>query len=149
VEAALNMIVSGETVMSEMLAMPGQKLFNKMSASAETLLAEAKALAVRPLPRVRDLSCKHPRARLLRVCRHHGAGMSKNFPAPMRCVEAVKNATTKKFDDGMVAEREAFMQLMMTPESRALRHLFLAERAASKIPDVPAIRRCARSRPWA
>lgn len=37
----------------------------------------------------------------------------------------------------MVAEREAFMQLMMTPESRSLRHLFMAERAASKIPDVP------------
>jgi 3-hydroxyacyl-CoA dehydrogenase len=51
-------------------------------------------------------------------------------------VDAVKNAT-KKFDDGMVAEREAFMQLMMTPESRSLRHLFMAERAASKIPDVP------------
>jgi 3-hydroxyacyl-CoA dehydrogenase len=63
----------------------------------------------------------------------------------MRCLEAVKNATTKKFDDGMVAEREAFMQLMMTPESRSLRHLFMAERAASKIPMCPAIRRCARS----
>ena len=27
---------------------------------------------------------------------------------------------------------------MWTPESRALRHIFMAERAASKIPDVPA-----------
>ncbi|UUC91913.1 3-hydroxyacyl-CoA dehydrogenase NAD-binding domain-containing protein [Comamonas sp. C11] len=144
VEAALNMIVSGEAVMSEMLAMlPGQNLFNKMSASAETLLAEAKALAlevadVRPLPRVRDLSCKHPQGEaFFEFAATMVQGMSKNFPAPMRCLEAVKNATTKKFDDGMVAEREAFMQLMMTPESRSLRHLFMAERAASKIPDVP------------
>jgi len=30
-----------------------------------------------------------------------------------------------------------FMNLMLTPESKALRHLFMAERAASKIPDVP------------
>lgn len=138
------MIVSGETVMSEMLAMlPGQKLFSKMSASAETLLAEAKALAlevadVRPLPRVRDLSCKHPQGEAyFEFAATMVQGMSKNFPAPLRCLEAVKNATTKKFDDGMVAEREAFMQLMMTPESRSLRHLFMAERAASKIPDVP------------
>ena len=38
VEAALNMIVSGEPVKSEMLAMlPGQKLFDKISASPATL----------------------------------------------------------------------------------------------------------------
>ena len=37
----------------------------------------------------------------------------------------------------MALEREAFMQLMWSPESRALRHLFMAERAASKIADVP------------
>jgi enoyl-CoA hydratase/carnithine racemase len=36
VEAALNMIVSGEPIKSEMLAqLPGQKLFDKMAASAE------------------------------------------------------------------------------------------------------------------
>ncbi len=46
-------------------------------------------------------------------------------------------ATTRKFDDGMALEREIFTALMFTPESRALRHLFVAERAASKIPDVP------------
>ena len=43
-----------------------------------------------------------------------------------------------KFDDGMKYERELFMALMVTPESKALRHVFMAERAASKIADVPA-----------
>ncbi|MBL3950534.1 3-hydroxyacyl-CoA dehydrogenase, partial [Bacteroides thetaiotaomicron] len=38
---------------------------------------------------------------------------------------------------GSIAEREGFVALMMTPESRALRHAFFGERAASKIPDVP------------
>ena len=37
----------------------------------------------------------------------------------------------------MAFEREIFIHLMWTPECRALRHLFTAERAASKIPDVP------------
>ena len=46
VEPALNMIVSGEPVKSEMLAMlPGQKLFDKLSASAESLAEEALAFA--------------------------------------------------------------------------------------------------------
>jgi 3-hydroxyacyl-CoA dehydrogenase len=64
-------------------------------------------------------------------------GMSKNFPAPAKCVDAVEAATKKKFADGMAVEREIFINLMWTAESRSLRHLFLAERAASKIPDVP------------
>jgi len=64
-------------------------------------------------------------------------GMAKNLPAPAKCVDAVESATTKKFEEGMVYEREVFMNLMLTPESRALRHIFMADRAASKIPDVP------------
>jgi len=63
-------------------------------------------------------------------------GMSKNYPAPLKCVDVVEMATTLPFDQGMLKEREAFMGLMQTPESNALRHLFIAERAASKIPDV-------------
>jgi len=46
VEPALNMIVSGEPVKSELLAMvPGQKLFDKMAASNDTLAEEAFAFA--------------------------------------------------------------------------------------------------------
>jgi 3-hydroxyacyl-CoA dehydrogenase len=52
-------------------------------------------------------------------------------------VDVVEASTQKKFDEGMALEREAFTNLMFTPESRALRHIFMAERAASKIPDVP------------
>src|SRR4249920_1668167 len=37
----------------------------------------------------------------------------------------------------MRIEREAFIALMATPESRALRHVFAAERAATKLKDVP------------
>ena len=144
VEAALNMIVSGEAIKSEMLAMlPGQKLFDKLSVSAETLAAEALAFArsvadVRPLPLVRDLKCKHPLGdAYFQFARNMVKGMSKNFPAPAKCVDIVEIATKKKFDDGMAAERDIFLNLMLTSESKALRHLFLAERAASKIPDVP------------
>jgi len=144
VEPALNMIVSGEPVPSEMLAMvPGQKLFDKMAKSAETLLDEALALArekadIRPLPLVRNLPAKHPQGdAYFQFARNMVKGMAKNFPAPAKCVDAVEAATKKKFDDGMVFEREIFINLMWTPECRALRHLFAAERAASKIPDVP------------
>ncbi len=144
VEPALNLIVSGEPVKSELLAMlPGQKLFDKMAASVESLQQEALALArsvadVRPLPLVRNLPCKHPQGdAYFQFARNMVKGMAKNFPAPAKCVDAVQAATQKKFDDGMAFERETFINLMWTSESRALRHLFMAERAASKIPDVP------------
>jgi 3-hydroxyacyl-CoA dehydrogenase len=144
VEPALNMIVSGEPVPAEMLAqVPGQKLFDKMAKSAETLLEEAIALArekadVRPLPLVRNLKAAHPQGdAYFQFARNMVKGMAKNFPAPVKCVDAVEAATKKKFDHGMVFEREIFINLMWTPECRALRHIFAAERAASKIPDVP------------
>jgi 3-hydroxyacyl-CoA dehydrogenase len=144
VEVALNMIVSGEPVKSEMLAMiPGQKLFDKMASSAETLADEALALArsladARPLPLVRNLPCKHPQGdAYFQFARNMVKGMAKNFPAPPKCVDAVEAATKQKFDIGMATERDIFLNLMLTSESRALRHIFMAERAASKIPDVP------------
>jgi len=148
VEAALNMIVSGEAINSEMLAMlPGQKLFDRMATSAETLAAEALAYAKElaaqhadgsPFPLVRNLPCKHPQGdAYFQFARNMVKGMAKNFPAPPKCVDAVEAATKKKFEDGMTLEREIFTNLMMTPESRALRHIFMADRAASKIADVP------------
>src|SRR5688500_15401205 len=144
VETALNMIVSGEPVKSELLAQqPGQKLFDKMAASPEALAEEALAFArsvadTRPLPLVRNLPSKHPEGdAYFQFARNMVKGMAKNFPAPAKCVDAVEAATKKKFAEGMLVEREIFINLMSTPESRALRHLFMAVRAASKITDVP------------
>jgi len=152
VEAALNLIVSGESVKSEMLAMlPGQKLWDTLSSSPERLMDEALMLARKvaavhapnaplptPLPLVRHLPCKHPQgAAYFQFARNMVKATAKNLPAPIKCVDAVEAATTQKFDEGMTFERTHFINLMWTPESRALRHLFMADRAASKIPDVP------------
>ena len=149
VEPALNMIVSGEAVPSERLAqIPGQKLFDRMAASVDSLGEEALAFALEvagrhaqgePLPRVRDVRLKVPLGEAyFQFARNMVKGMAKGFPAPVKCVDAVQAATTKAFEEGLRAERDIFIDLMWTPESRALRHLFQAERAVSKIPDVPA-----------
>ena len=146
VEPALNMIVSGEAVESQLLAMvPGQKLFDKITSG--DLMSEALDFAATviarhadgsPLPRVRDLKARHaePDA-YFQFARNMVAAQAKHFPAPLRCLEAVAASVYKPFDEGIKAEREGFVALMMTPESKALRHAFFAERATSKIPDVP------------
>ncbi len=143
VETALNMIVSGEPVKSELLAkQPGQKLFDKIADGdiVDAAIAYAhEKVAARPLPLVRDLKVDYPNAdAYFEFARNTVGAMSKNFPAPLKCVDAVAASTKMKFDDGMKFEREIFMALLITPEARALRHVFMAERAASKIADVPA-----------
>ena len=142
VETALNMIVSGEPVKSEVLAaLPGQKLFDRIIEG--DLLDAACAFALekaptRPLPRVRDLPCKHPNPdAYFQFARNTVKAMARNFPAPPRCVDAVEACVKRRFDEAMVFEREIFSALMFTPECKALRHAFFGERAASKIPDVP------------
>ena len=148
VENAMNMIVSGEPVKSELLAMaPGQKLFDKMiegdlmtgALAYAAEIARAHGGGGRSLPRVRDLAVSHPNAdAYIQFVKNMVGGMAKNFPAPLKCVEAVAGSLRLKFEEGMKLERELFTGLMFTPESKALRHAFMAERATTKIPDVPA-----------
>ena len=146
VETALNVIVSGDPVKSDLLAsVPGQQLFDQIPrgdvVEAACALALTKAVehqAGAPLPRVRDLKARHENAdAYFQFARNMVKGMAKNFPAPAKCVDAVEAAVKRRFDDGMAYERELFTALMFTPECKALRHAFFGERAASKIPDVP------------
>ncbi|MCU0773631.1 MAG: 3-hydroxyacyl-CoA dehydrogenase NAD-binding domain-containing protein [Ideonella sp.] len=143
VENALNLIVSGEPVKSELLAqLPGQQLFQKVIDGdlLEGALTYARSIAdARPLPRVRDLKVTHPNAdAYFQFARNTVKAVARHYPAPPRCVDCVEQSLKLKFDDGMRYERDAFVSLMLTPECKALRHAFFAERAASKIPDVPA-----------
>ncbi len=139
VEAALNMIVSGEPVPSAMFK--GSPLFDEMIEG--DLLAGALAFAQkitnekRPLKRVRDMRVKHPKADALFMFARNAVGaMSKNYPAPLKCIDAIEASLTKPFDEGMKVEGKLFLDLYMSDESRALRHLFLSERKASKVVGV-------------
>ena len=141
-EMALNMIVSGTPVMSEKLA--GTALFDEVFPVGTNLLDAAIAFAnkvadVRPLPRVRDRTIDYPNHEaFLQFSRNTVKAMAGAFPAPIECVETVAASVTMKFEDGLKFERQRFLHLMQTPESKSLRHAFVSERAAGKVPDVPA-----------
>ncbi|MEZ5286417.1 MAG: 3-hydroxyacyl-CoA dehydrogenase NAD-binding domain-containing protein [Vicinamibacterales bacterium] len=51
---------------------------------------------------------------------------------PWRAVHAIRAGLADGFDAGSVTEREMFAACVVSTESRALRHLFFAERAAAK-----------------
>ena len=141
VEAALNIIVYGVPV--AVAKFKGTPLIDQIIdgdlVAGATAFARQVVSEGRPLKRVRDIKLKDPQAQaFLQFARNTVAATAKNFPAPLKCIDAVANAVSQPFDEGLRLEREAFMTLMNTPESRALRHVFAAERAAAKLPDVPA-----------
>ncbi|RZI81780.1 MAG: 3-hydroxyacyl-CoA dehydrogenase [Rubrivivax sp.] len=143
VEAALQMITTGASVPSEKLfKAPGQKLFDRLIDG--DLLAGALAFAkevagVRPLPSVRDLGVTAPAdAEAFNKARADLAKTRRHLEAPQRCVDCVEAATRLDLDAGIQFEREVFAKLVTSDQARALRHSFFGERAASKIPDVPA-----------
>ena len=139
-EAALNMIVSGAPVAAGKLA--GTALFDAVvegdPVEAAVALLKEKIAAGGPHPRVRDRQVEHDDAQgFLAWARMGVAAASKHFPAPLRCVDAVA-ASLKPFDEGIAVEREGFTVLVNSPESKALRHAFFGERAASRIDDIGA-----------
>ena len=95
-----------------------------------------------PLVRVRDRDDKVLPARgdtkLFADFRASIAHRTRGFLAPeynVRCVEAAANLP---FEEGMQVEATLFREVMSGSQSSAQRYAFFAERAANKVPDIPA-----------
>jgi len=105
----------------------------------EGALSFTKKILGKPLPRIRDRRAQlegDPKAFFAQV-REQVAKESKGYPAPLEIVACAEAAASKPFDEGRKEERERFNKLVVGSESKALRHMFFAERQTSKIPDVP------------
>jgi 3-hydroxyacyl-CoA dehydrogenase len=61
----------------------------------------------------------------------------RNMIAPLKAVDAIEAAVNLPFDEGCQKEREIFEECIASDQARALIHAFFAERAVSKIPDIP------------
>lgn len=144
-EAALNMIVSGKPEVAERFAgtalvaqcVGGSVLDAAMQYATD--LASCTRYGGPAPKRLRDLPVNAPaHSAFLQFVRTHVKAANRFLPAPSACVEAVANAITQPFDEGLRLERASFMTLMNTPESRALRHAFAAERLAPKVEGLAA-----------
>jgi 3-hydroxyacyl-CoA dehydrogenase len=137
-ERALDMIVRGEPVAAPALATTPllAAVVDGDPVAAAIELAESAGVAGRRPPRVRDLPFDDPR--LAERCQTVRAGLQSDrppLPAPRRAVDAIE-AAGLPFDRGLAIERQAFVELMASPESRGLRHAFFAERAAAKVEGI-------------
>jgi 3-hydroxyacyl-CoA dehydrogenase len=143
VEKALQMIVSGEPVGAEeahRLGLLDEIVEGDLTAGA-VAFAERVVAERRPLRKVRDIEDRIAAARgrpeIFSEFRKSIARQTRGFRAPEACIQAVEAAVNLPFEQGIARERALFLELLNSPESRAQRYFFFAEREAAKIPDIP------------
>ncbi len=143
VDKALQMIVSGDPIGADAALNHGliDAIVDGDLTAAGVAFAEKVLSERRPLKQIRDLEDALAAARgkpeVFADFRKSVARQTRGFRAPESCIKAVEAAVNLPFDAGLKRERELFLELMASPESKAQRYFFFAEREAAKIPDVP------------
>ena len=141
VAKAIEMMTTGNPIPAE----KGKELGLVDEVASGDLLEAAIAFAIKLVAqgkgprRIRDMSARVDGdvKTFFAQAREQVAKASRGYPAPLEIVACVETACTRPFDEGRKFERERFAVLVETGESKALRHMFFAERQTTKIPDVP------------
>jgi 3-hydroxyacyl-CoA dehydrogenase len=136
--AALDLITSGRHVKAqEALALsivdrlvPATDLEAAAIAWAETLI-QTGAPCLRLSERAVPGSIEESLATLSSFAREKDKKF-RHLHAPQAALRAVRAAVEQPFAEGLFFERSEFLALLADPQSRALRHLFFAERAVAK-----------------
>jgi 3-hydroxyacyl-CoA dehydrogenase len=144
-EAALEMMTSGRPITAAQALDSG--LIDALAEEGrlrEDAVAYARRLVdqAAPLAKIRDRQDKIAAARatpeIFRAFREKHARAFRGFKAPEAIIHAVEAAVSLPFDEGLKREVALFRALEDSPESRAQRHYFFAERETAKLPDIPA-----------
>ncbi|MCJ8190525.1 3-hydroxyacyl-CoA dehydrogenase NAD-binding domain-containing protein [Sphingomicrobium aestuariivivum] len=139
VELALQMAVTGKPVSAQVAADAG--LVDRIVEG--DLIEHAVAYAnevkdTRPLPRSsqRDDRIKDADPSVFEEFKKKNAKLFRGDVAPAANLELIKVATEKPYEEGVIAERNKFMELMVGDQAKARQYFFFAERKASKIEGV-------------
>jgi 3-hydroxyacyl-CoA dehydrogenase len=73
---------------------------------------------------------------VLVAAREKARRQSRGRIAPLRAIDAVEAATKLSFERGCLRENELFNECFHSAQSKALIHLFFAEREVSKVPGI-------------
>lgn len=137
-EAALAMIVDGNPVparQANALGVIDAVIDGDLRAGA-VAFASARVAAGGPHLLARDKAIEAKDKAWFDAKRAEIAKKARGQKAAVACADCVEAAVNLPFDQGIKREREIFEACMMSAESAALRHVFFAERAASKVPGI-------------
>ncbi|MDP1931224.1 MAG: 3-hydroxyacyl-CoA dehydrogenase NAD-binding domain-containing protein [Gammaproteobacteria bacterium] len=141
VKAALEMITTGNPISAAEAA--------DMNLIDEIIEGDLKAGAIEyakdlvdsgaPLKRIRDITINPSEIEpgFFENYRRKLAQRARGQIAPDRIVSCVEAAVKLPMDQGLQLERELFAECVQSPQSKAMRHVFFAEREAAKIKDLP------------
>ncbi|MFS0770772.1 3-hydroxyacyl-CoA dehydrogenase NAD-binding domain-containing protein [Sphingomonas sp. 1P08PE] len=140
IKLALEMTAKGDPIAAKRAHEAGlvDRLAGEDTLEADAIAFAREIKAVRPTPRASEKPVQDD-AGAIEAFKRENARRFRGFDAPaanIACVE--KAASGASFAEGIAFERQEFMRLMMGVQSAAQRHIFFAERQASKIDDVPA-----------
>jgi 3-hydroxyacyl-CoA dehydrogenase len=142
VQAALDMITSGNPIAAAKAnsmglvdeVIQGDDLQAGAIQYASDLLESGA-----PLKRIRDITIDPTTIEpgFFDAARKKLAARARGQIAPDKIVSCIEAAVNLPMDQGLERERELFVELVTSPESAAMRHIFFAERQAAKIKDLP------------
>ncbi len=142
VEKALTMILSGDPIAAKDALQHGliDEVVEGDVTSAAIAFARRIVAEKRPLVLARDRNEKLAKTERAKFDELAAAQLkrSKGLQAPAAAVASMRDALELPFDEATRRERDRFIELLGSAQSKAQRHIFFAEREAAKLPDLPA-----------
>jgi 3-hydroxyacyl-CoA dehydrogenase len=104
-------------------------------------LAFAREIVAKPVRKARErnekLGTPDENAVIFGAAREAARKKHRGTPAPLAAIDAIEAATKLPFAEGVAEEQRLFTQCLFSDQSKALIHIFFAEREVAKIPRVP------------
>lgn len=142
VKAALDMITSGNPIAAAAakdMGLVDEVISGDDLQAGAVQYAKDLVAAGAPLKRIRDITIDPATVEpgFFDSARQKLAARARGAIAPDKIVSCIEAAVELPMDKGLERERELFTELVTSPESAAMRHIFFAERQAAKIKDLP------------
>ncbi|MCW3836777.1 3-hydroxyacyl-CoA dehydrogenase NAD-binding domain-containing protein [Sphingomonas canadensis] len=137
VPVALEMIAKGDPISAGQAKEAGlvDRLANEGSLLEDAIAFAREVAGARPLPRASEKTVAAT-PEMFAYFRKANAKRFRGFEAPAAIIDLVERTVSMPYQDGVVLERQGFMKLIMGVQSAAQRHIFFAERKASKIDGI-------------
>ncbi len=135
IKASLDLITSGAPITAADAATIGliDKIIDGDLRSGAVSFANSLVADGAPVRKSSELPAPEHDASLFEAYRAAVAKRARGQIAPERIVAAVEAATKMPYEQGVLVERQAFMDCLNSSQSAGMRHIFFAERQASKV----------------
>ncbi|TYH60538.1 hypothetical protein ES332_D08G300700v1 [Gossypium tomentosum] len=140
---AIEMMLSSKPIMSEegkklglIDALVPSKELLKVSCAWALDMAERRKPWLRSLHRTDKIGSLSEAREVLRMARLQAKKTAPNLPQHQVCLDVIEEGIVHGGYSGVLKEAKVFKEIVLSDTSRGLVHVFLAQRATSKVPNV-------------